>query len=386
MQLEAVSVPTRRISHSLRAAVVLALVLATAKLAVYAVLAMPAGGLTKALCQWDCDWYLSVAGRGYDRAPLGDLDQANWAFFPLYPLLIRAAHVLFGDGVAPALGVSFLCLLGFAALSILYLRETRSAPNDRLWIAFLLSLPFSFYYYAPYSESLYLFLGTACLLFLHRGSALKSACLLGVFTAVRPTAMLLLPVLFADRLRYVLRDIRPGATKPDYVVIASNTILPLALAPLGLFAFMAFLWLRVGDPLAFLHAQVAWHRSAQNPFPQILDGLRAFDWWHIAAGGRRSNSFGACFALFGFALSGYMAWHRRFTEAWFSAATLLMALSTGLYSLPRFIMGNPAYLFAMFDLLAAIRRPYMRGLLVAACAALQVILLFQWFDRAEFLM
>ena len=386
MVLQETPLPSRRLQNSLRVSVLLAIVLTAAKLAVYDVLARPAGGITKALCQWDCDWYLSVAGRGYDRQPLGDLDQANWAFFPLYPLLIRCAHALFGDGVAPAMGISFLCLLGFAVVAIVYLRETRTASDDRLWIALLLVLPFSFYYYAPYSESLYLFLGTACMLFLQRGAALKSAGLLAVFSAVRPTSMLLAPVLLIDRLRYAVKAIKAGTTASDYVVVASNVIFPLALAPLGLFIFMAFLWVRVGDPLAFLHAQVAWHRAAQNPFPQILQGLRAFDWANITDGGHRSNSFGACVALFGFALSGYLAWCRRFMEAWFSVATLLMALSTGLYSLPRFVMGNPAYLFAMFDLLAAVRRPGFRWLILAISGALQVILLYEWFDRAEFLM
>jgi hypothetical protein len=383
---EQVSLAQRPIRHTLRVAALLAIVLTTVKLGVYAVLARPSGGLSKALCQWDCDWYLSIAGRGYDRQPLGDLDQANWVFFPLYPLLIRCAHALFGDGVTPAMGVSFLCLLGFAVVSIVYLRETRTASDDRLWTALLLLLPLSFYYYAPYSESLYLFLGTACMLFLHRGAALKSAGLLAVFSTVRPTSMLLAPVLLADRLRYALKAIEPRPKPYEYVVIASNVIFPLAVAPLGLFMFMAFLWVRVGDPLAFLHGQVAWHRAAQNPFPQILEGLRAFDWANIANGGHRSNSFGACVALCGFALSGYLAWQRRFMEAWFSVATLLMALSTGLYSLPRFVMGNPAYLFAMFDLLAALRRPATRWLILATCGALQVILLYEWFDRAEFLM
>ena len=63
------------------------------RLAVYAALAAPYGGLAEAMCQFDCGWYerIALAGYGADAEwpPNGSLP--HWAFFPLYPLLLRGA-------------------------------------------------------------------------------------------------------------------------------------------------------------------------------------------------------------------------------------------------------------------------------------------------------
>ena len=67
-----------------------------ARLLVYAVLAGFAVG--PSLCQWDCGWYLGIVQHGYDAAPhlVDGWWQANWAFFPLYPLLVRGLDALTG--------------------------------------------------------------------------------------------------------------------------------------------------------------------------------------------------------------------------------------------------------------------------------------------------
>ncbi len=42
--------------------------------------------------RWDADWFLRIAGEGYDPG------NGSAAFFPLYPLLVRAVAAPFGDG------------------------------------------------------------------------------------------------------------------------------------------------------------------------------------------------------------------------------------------------------------------------------------------------
>ncbi len=59
----------------------------------------PAGsppGFVDAMCVWDCYWFGDVASHGYQAYPEtlnfgGPAGIANWAFFPLYPLLIGRA-------------------------------------------------------------------------------------------------------------------------------------------------------------------------------------------------------------------------------------------------------------------------------------------------------
>ena len=78
------------------------------RLAVYAVLAVPHGGLAEAMCQFDCGWYerIALAGYGADAQwpPNGSLP--HWAFFPLYPLALRLAAG--GAAAAPLASAALL--------------------------------------------------------------------------------------------------------------------------------------------------------------------------------------------------------------------------------------------------------------------------------------
>jgi Gpi18-like mannosyltransferase len=372
-------------SLSIRHHAALALLLVGAKLGLYWLAAHTHGGLPAAMCRWDCDWYISVAIDGYDAKPHVDGDQANWAFFPLYPLAVRAMRLLLPQPVLAGIATSVLAFAGFALLSSAYLRETRQHSDPWLWIFFILTLPFSLYFYIPYSESLYLLLATASLFVLHQRRPLGSGILLGIFTAARPTAILLVPVLVMERLRHAATGFRPGLTRGQRIVILADAALPVALAPLGLFAFMALLWYRMGDPLAFSHVQAAWDRHLRDPLSQIWSGLLACDWKRLFDQGRQSSSYGASFALLGFILAGWLFWQRRLIEAWFSLATLLLCLSTGFEALPRYLFGNPANLFAMFDLLERLRPKPLRWLVLAAMAVLQAVLLLAWFRHVDFL-
>jgi hypothetical protein len=67
----------------------------------FAVQAWPLGGVADAMCHWDCAWYEQIALHGYGgppRATPADFGQASWAFFPLYPLLIRGVMGVTGLG------------------------------------------------------------------------------------------------------------------------------------------------------------------------------------------------------------------------------------------------------------------------------------------------
>ena len=56
-------------------------------------------GFVEAMCVWDCYWFGDIATHGYQAYPEtlnfgGPAGIANWAFFPLYPLLIAAVQRL----------------------------------------------------------------------------------------------------------------------------------------------------------------------------------------------------------------------------------------------------------------------------------------------------
>lgn len=61
-----------------------------------------------------------------------------------------------------------------------------------------------------------------------------------------------------------LLTIKPGT---------ESAVLALLLVPLGLFSYMLFLHLHVGDALAFKNIQIAWARIPGNPITVIFNAL-----------------------------------------------------------------------------------------------------------------
>ncbi|MFM7170210.1 MAG: hypothetical protein ACKOYH_05045 [Cyanobium sp.] len=51
----------------------------------------------QSLCRLDCLWYAGIAEKGYQPAipPLTFMEMRNWAFFPLFPIAIRAMASVF---------------------------------------------------------------------------------------------------------------------------------------------------------------------------------------------------------------------------------------------------------------------------------------------------
>jgi hypothetical protein len=77
------------------------------------------GGAPYLFCQYDCNWYAGIVENGYMAAPISQPvpgheqgDVANWAFFPLFPVLSGAFNAVFGTGAhASNIIVSKLLLL-----------------------------------------------------------------------------------------------------------------------------------------------------------------------------------------------------------------------------------------------------------------------------------
>jgi hypothetical protein len=218
----------------------------------------PAGVLSY-WAHWDGAWYSLIATAGYEaRAP------ESYAFFPLYPLLVRAGAAL---GGGPALwGVAISTLSTLCALYFLYriaqrLWDERAARAATLVLAFF---PTAFFLNAVYTEGLFLALATGAVwaALVHR--SLLPAGVLGLLAALTRNSgvLVLLPLAWEwwrGREEFGWR----GA-------------LPLALPPLGLGVYAAYLWSRTGDPLAFVAQQEAyWGRELRSPPATLSESWRA---------------------------------------------------------------------------------------------------------------
>ena len=107
--------------------------------------------------RYDAGYFEGIAWGGY--APLAG-GRSNIAFFPVYPLLMRAVGRLFGRQHAifyiSGIGISWLCFI--LAMVALYYLARLDLPRHRAERAVLLTMifPFSFFYGIAYSESTFL--------------------------------------------------------------------------------------------------------------------------------------------------------------------------------------------------------------------------------------
>jgi hypothetical protein len=200
---------------------------------------------------WDTNWYLQIAERGYHwKNPAGTTPAA---FFPLYPLLIHVGTaVTHRSSLLIALLTSNLAFL--AALAYLYrLTEwelgRRTASRVVLYIAIF---PTALFFFAGYSESLFLFLTVACFYHMRRRDWLISGLFGGLASATRVTGVLLL-------LPYLYEYARASNFRPREMLRGFG-IPGALLVPCGLAAFMLYLQHAVGDPIAFSHGQEAWQK------------------------------------------------------------------------------------------------------------------------------
>lgn len=365
-------------------------------------LTQPLGGLGDALASplahWDAVWYLGIAESGYPSA-----DSPRVAFFPLYPLLTRAAAGL-GGGSSGALllagyAVSLAALLG--ALVLLYrlvaleLGRRLAAPTLLLLCAF----PASLFLGAPYSESLFLLASVGAFYAARTGRWAWAGAAGAAASGTRSAGVLLLLPLVLIYL-YGPRADRPAdrspasggwlsALRPAYDLRADAGW--LLLAPAGLVAYATYLGVAHGEPLAFSSVQEYWGREFAGPLGGAWDGLvGAVDGVRqIASGSREPVIFeeagGDPFRVAGmnlmllatlaFALVGAVGVLRRLPFAYgaYVVAALMLPLSypvgpQPLMSLPRFVL----VLFPIFMWLAIVCEE--RGITQRVAAAFAVVL------------
>jgi mannosyltransferase PIG-V len=316
------------------------------------------------LARWDAVWYLNIADSGYRGA------RARSAFFPLYPLAVRAGGELAGGSRAARLvaayAVSLAAFLG--ALVLLYrLAALELGRRTATPTLLLLSLfPASLFFSAPYSESLFLLVSVGAFWAARTGHwGWAGACAAAAAATRSAGVLLLIPlaVLYLigprkDRTeRASLR--RPHRLRPD--------ALWLLLAPLGLLVYAGYLQLATGEGLSFLDVQGAWYREFAGPMGGAWDGLKAaFEGArHLLAGStaelRYSDAGGdptraawmnlMLFASLVFTLVACVGTFRRLPLAYglYAGSALLLPLSfpvgpQPLMSLPRFV----AVLFPLF--------------------------------------
>lgn len=223
------------------------------------------GPVAQAWVRWDSGWYGDIARSGYWYVPGR---QGPVAFFPGYPLVMRALMQLGMNRFVCGFLVTFLC----GPLAIwLFVRWALTQADQRTAATagfMLLLYPFALYLYgAVYSDALLLALVVGAFLCLERDH-LIAATFLGILaTATRPVAP-------AVVLGLLVRQIERRHAKGERLRV--RDVIPL-LSIGGLAIYMTFLWKQFGDPLAFVHVQAVpgWDQ------PPGIHTWMKLTWFHI---------------------------------------------------------------------------------------------------------
>jgi len=265
--------------------------------------------------------YLSIAQNGYF--------EFQQAFFPMYPLLMRSIGNTFLNNSYYFAGMAISnisiigCLFLIWKLAEQVRIEGKKLTNEQIkqTLIFLMFAPTGFYFGSVYTESFFLLLTLLSFYFLAHNQKI----LFGISASIAS---------------------------------ATKVIGALLLVPIGLIAYMLFLWQRYHDPLLFLHAQPAFGSNRSGGelifLPQVYwrylkilftVPLVQYDYWI------------ALYELFMFHAALFLlwlSWKKKLPEKWiwFSLAAIISPTLTGsLSSMPRYVLAA----FPIFFILGSLK-------------------------------
>ena len=201
------------------------------------------------LDRWDGSWYRMVARGGYLLVPGRHSDPA---FFPLYPILLRALHASgVGWGIAGPLLSNVAFLLG---LLLFYRLSTAifSEPLARRATAYLAIFPLGYVFSMAYPESAVLVLLLGAPLLALRGLWWPAALCAALAALGRPEGLFL-----AFPLAAIAWHQRRGLTPGGLGAAAAAIVAPVA----ALASYSLYLSTVLHDPLAWSQAERAWGRQ-----------------------------------------------------------------------------------------------------------------------------
>lgn len=224
----------------------------------------PADAVLGGWLWFDGTWYVDIAQHGYFYTPG---EQSSVAFFPAYPVTVRAASELFVDEAFSAIFVTAVCGLLVALLFWRWSRD-RLPPNARRTaLALLLVYPYAWFLYgAGYADALFLAATLGAFVLVERDRPISAGLLGAVATAARPVGAAViigLAVVTVTRRRSQGQRLR----LQDGGVLLSAT---------GVVTWCTYLAVRFGNPFAFASVQAApgWD---QAPGPRTWFKLELFN-------------------------------------------------------------------------------------------------------------
>lgn len=215
--------------------------------------------LPTALAQYDAQWYLRIADRGYPEVSDSDSHpartsgpiqrtDASYAFSPLFPLLVASVHAVVPSIVLSAFIVTqVLLILAFWAVYWLVTRwYDEGLAGKTAWLLFL--SPFSIFFRGYFTEATFVILLVAALHYLRTKKWLQAGVVTGLLLITRfvglAVALTLLIEVAAARIN-------------KQITWRRLCLVGLAIA-VPLLGFMILCAIRTGNPFYFIAIRSEW--------------------------------------------------------------------------------------------------------------------------------
>lgn len=287
---------------------------------------------------WDGHHYLTIAEFGYYR-------MQEYAFFPLYPLLIKITTYLSGSFLLSGIVINVVCaFLGFLFLyKLMYIEVNKEIAFKTILLLFL--FPTSFFFVVVYSEALFFLFTILTFYSLKKEKYFLAALFSGLATATRPLGLAVAAAVFYQLI--LLTKKKQLKYYMSWMRVIGLSIFSVS----GIIFYMAFLFFESSSPFSFLTAQSNWNRNPGLPWEGILLNIL-----NIIASENILLSLSVVweflFAVFGL---GIVLRSFRFLPTHYSLyalISLLLPLTTSsLMSFPRFLLP----IFPLFMVLSLIR-------------------------------
>lgn len=220
--------------------------------------------------RWDSVWYQRIAEHGYRYTvtlPDGSV-HSDLAFFPLLPALERAVSAvtpltLGGAGLLIAWTAGLLAAWGiFAVGAQLHGRRT-GVVLAALWGVY----PTAFVQSMAYTETLFTAFAAWALYAVLKGRWIVAGALSVLAGLTRPSAAALIAALAITAAVTLVQEYRDERRAGPVLRRHARMIAGVALAPLGWLAYVVFVAVREGSPVAYFDVQAQWGNN--------IDGGRA---------------------------------------------------------------------------------------------------------------
>jgi hypothetical protein len=303
--------------------------------------------------RWDSTWYYLISIGGYVKPIM-------YAWYPFYPLLIRAVTFIVRDAFIAGLVVSNVALV--IACVYLYKLACLDVRHDAAMrsVRYMLLWPTAFVLSAVLTESTFLALTLAAFYYARKDKWLLVGvlgCCMALTRIIGVFMILPLEFIYFKRLYVPPRSIDIKKVRPD--------ILSLLLMPLGALGWVLFNYVKTGDPFAFFHVQTIWHRYAAGVIKVLTTAF---------SGSANEIVWASCGIA---ALVVLVVFVRKMPFAYwlYSMLVLLVPLSTGTMSVPRYTLVIFPY-FILLGTLAKSRRIDIA--LSVILALLQIVCMMYW--------